>query len=115
MNSSAPVLLFFYGTLQQQNVQMVSFGRLLQGDPDALIGYGSVTIEIFDPDVVVASGAKFHPMVVEAGNPADEVQGTLFSITEAELAAADAYEVSDYKRVSAALKSGKRAWVYVKA
>lgn len=115
MNSSAPVLLFFYGTLQQQNVQMVSFGRLLQGDPDALIGYGSVTIEIFDPDVVVASGAKFHPMVVETGNPADEVQGTLFSITEAELAAADAYEVSDYKRVSAALKSGKRAWVYVKA
>lgn len=115
MNSSAPVLLFSYGTLQQENVQMASFGRLLQGNPDALIGYASVTIEIFDPDVVAASGAKFHPMVVETGNSADEVPGTLFAITAAELAAADAYEVSDYKRISATLKSGKRAWVYVKA
>ena len=33
-------------------------------------------------------------MVVETGDPADEVPGTLFLITAAELAAADAYEVS---------------------
>jgi len=30
-------------------------------------------------------------------------------------AAADAYEVSDYKRVSVALASGLTAWVYVQA
>ena len=30
-------------------------------------------------------------------------------------AAADAYEVSAYKRIEAVLKSGKSAWVYVKA
>jgi hypothetical protein len=58
---------------------------------------------------------KFHPMVVVTGNPDDEVPGTLFLITEAELAAADAYEVSDYKRIEVRLKSGKSAWVYVKA
>jgi hypothetical protein len=46
------------------------------------------------------------------GFPADEVRGTLFMITETELAAADAYEVSAYKIV---LKSGGSAWVYVKA
>jgi gamma-glutamylcyclotransferase (GGCT)/AIG2-like uncharacterized protein YtfP len=109
------VPLFSYGTLRQENVQMASFGRLLAGSHDALPGYASVTIEITDPDVVAASGRKFHPMVVETGNSEDEVPGTLFLITEAELAAADAYEVSDYKRIEVLLKSGKSAWVYVKA
>ena len=38
----------------------------------------------------------------------------VFEITEAELAGADAYEVSDYKRILVRLKSGVEAWVYVK-
>jgi gamma-glutamylcyclotransferase (GGCT)/AIG2-like uncharacterized protein YtfP len=109
------VPLFSYGTLRQENVQMASFGRLLAGSPDALPGYASVMVEITDPGVVAASGTKFHPMVVETGNPADEVPGSLFLITKSELAAADAYEVSDYKRAEVLLKSGKSAWVYVKA
>jgi hypothetical protein len=83
--------------------------------PDALPRYASAMIEITDPQVVAASGARFHPMVVETGDPADEVPGTLFLITAAELAAADAYEVSAYKRIEVVLKSGKSAWVYVKA
>src|SRR5215510_4619660 len=99
MNADAAVPLFSYGTLRQENVQMVSFGRLLTGSPDVLPGYASVMIEISDPDVVATSGATLHPMVVETGNPADEVSGTLFLITDAELAAADAYEVAEYKRV----------------
>jgi gamma-glutamylcyclotransferase (GGCT)/AIG2-like uncharacterized protein YtfP len=114
MMDDATVLLFSYGTLRQAEVQMASFGRRLAGQPDALPGYASVMLEITDPDVVATSGLKFHP-IVETGNPADEVAGTLFSITEAELAAADAYEVSDYKRIEVVLKSGKSAWVYVKA
>jgi gamma-glutamylcyclotransferase (GGCT)/AIG2-like uncharacterized protein YtfP len=109
------VLLFSYGTLRQENVQLASFGRRLAGSADVLPGYTSVMIEITDPDVLAASGAKFHPMVVATGNPDDEVPGTLFLISEAELAAADAYEVSDYNRIEVLLKSGKRAWVYVKA
>jgi gamma-glutamylcyclotransferase (GGCT)/AIG2-like uncharacterized protein YtfP len=111
----ATVSLFSYGTLRQAEVQMASFGRLLAGQPDTLPGYESVMLEITDPDVVATSGLKFHPIVVETGDPADEVAGTLFAITEAELAAADKYEVSDYKRIEVALKSGKSAWVYVKA
>ena len=75
----------------------------------------SVVIEIADPEVVAASGATLHPMVVETGDPADEVAGTLFLVTETELAAADAYEVSAYRRIQVLLKSGKSAWVYVKA
>jgi gamma-glutamylcyclotransferase (GGCT)/AIG2-like uncharacterized protein YtfP len=111
----ATVSLFSYGTLRRAEVQLASFGRLLAGRPDTLRGYKSVMLEITDPDVVATSGMKFHPIVVETGNPADEVAGTLFAITAAELAAADAYEVSDYKRIEVVLKSGTSAWVYVKA
>ena len=53
--------------------------------------------------------------MLASGFPADEVRGTLFMITETELAAADAYEVSAYKRIQVVLKSGRSAWVYVKA
>jgi gamma-glutamylcyclotransferase (GGCT)/AIG2-like uncharacterized protein YtfP len=109
------VLLFSYGTLRQENVQLASFGRILTGSLDALPGYTSTMIEITDPEVVAKSGMKFHPMVIETGDPNDEVPGILFLITEAELAAADAYEVSDYKRIEVSLRSGSRAWVYVRA
>jgi gamma-glutamylcyclotransferase (GGCT)/AIG2-like uncharacterized protein YtfP len=115
MNASPSVPLFSYGTLRNENVQMASFGRLLSGTLDALSGYVCVQIEIKDADVVAVSGEKFHPVIIETGNPADEVRGTLFLISEDELAAADAYEASDYKRVQITLKSGRSAWVYVKA
>jgi hypothetical protein len=39
----------------------------------------------------------------------------VFQITAQELAAADRYEVDDYRRIAAPLKSGVTAWVYVKA
>lgn len=39
----------------------------------------------------------------------------MFEITAAELAAADRYEVADYKRVEVTLSSGLKAWVYIKA
>jgi hypothetical protein len=43
------------------------------------------------------------------------VYGTAFEVTAEELQNADTYEVSDYKRISATLLSGVRAWVYVDA
>ncbi len=57
-------------------------------------------IEITDPEVIKTSGKRFHPIVEPSDNPADEVQGRVFRITEAELKAADEYEVADYKRVA---------------
>ena len=50
------------------------------------------------------------------GRPAGrvrEIKGTVFAISEAELAAADEYEVDDYRRVLVPLRSGAQAWVYV--
>jgi hypothetical protein len=115
MSDDRTVLLFSYGTLQLESVQLASFGRRLDGAEDAMPGYKKSFIEITDPEVLRKSGERFHPVVVSTGDPSDEVTGRIFQITEAELAAADAYEVSDYKRVSVQLRSGKNAWVYVDA
>ena len=115
MGDNRTVLLFSYGTLQIDTVQLESFGRLLDGAEDAMPGYKKSLIEITDSEVIRKSGERFHPIVAATGDPSDEVAGKVFRITEAELAAADRYEVSDYKRVSVQLKSGKDAWVYIKA
>ena len=109
------VLLFSYGTLQDKAVQIANFGRELTGRRDAITGYTQTLVEITDPDVLKTSGKAFHPIVQPSGDTSDEVAGTVFQITSEELAAADSYEVSDYKRVSAPLKSGGEAWVYVRA
>jgi len=109
------ILLFSYGTLQLESVQRASFGRLLDGQPDAMPGYRKDMLEITDPDVLQKSGEAFHPIVAPSGDPADAVEGMVFAITADELAAADRYEVSDYKRIEVPLRSGRRAWVYVKA
>ncbi len=108
-----PIRLFSYGTLRLEKVQMETFGRLLKGSPDTLPGYARTLVRITDPEVIAASGAEFHPIVAPSANPADLVEGAVFEITSAELAAADAYEVSDYKRVAVRLGSGLEAWVYV--
>lgn len=115
MANSHDIYLFSYGTLQLESVQLSSFGRRLDGTPDALPGYARTMVEITDPQVLAASGERFHPIVAPSDDPADEVQGTVFRISASELAAADRYEVSDYQRAQVRLKSGTEAWVYVKA
>ncbi len=110
-----PVRLFSYGTLQDPAVQKANFGRELAGDPDSLPGYELSMVEITDPDVVAVSGAALHPIVRPTGRLEDAVEGTVFSISEAELAMADDYEVDDYTRIAVVLGSGTDAWVYVQA
>lgn len=109
------ISLFSYGTLQQEDVQLATFGRLLEGRADALVGFRLDSLAIGDPAVVAASGLAVHPVAVPTGNPADRVPGTVFFITAEELAASDAYEVDDYARIEAPLASGGAAFVYVKA
>ena len=107
-------LLFSYGTLQQQSVQLAQFGRRLEGRADALPGWRIAMVEITDPDVLMKSGKTHHPILMP-GHKDERVAGVVFEITAQELAAADAYEVADYKRIAAPLASGVTAWVYVKA
>jgi hypothetical protein len=112
---TATVLLFSYGTLQDKAVQLANFARELTGSADSLPGYSTSLIAIRDPALVLASGKTHHTIADPSANLADEVRGMVYQITPQELDAADRYEVSEYTRVLATLKSGKLAWVYVRA
>lgn len=105
--------LFSYGTLQKEQVQLETFGRLLEGEKDILIGYKLSKVEITDPEVLRKSGQKYHPILVFSGNSEDEVEGMLFEVTEEEILQADEYEVDDYKRVETVFKSGKKGCIYI--
>lgn len=114
-SSAYPVLLFSYGTLQDKAVQLANFGRELNGQADRMPGYRLDWVEITDPDVLTTSGKSHHPIVSPCSQANDSVAGMVFQISEDELAAADRYEVADYKRVAVTLASGLTAWVYVRA
>ena len=105
--------LFSYGTLQHPEVQLDTFGRLIEAEDDVLAGYTTDYAEIEDHRIVDLSGAAVHPIVRATGNPLDKVVGKVLRVTEDELEASDEYEVSLYVRVSVTLASGRTAWVYV--
>jgi gamma-glutamylcyclotransferase (GGCT)/AIG2-like uncharacterized protein YtfP len=106
-------LLFTYGTLQYPEVQLDTFGRLLETEPDVLARYTVDYLEMTDPRVVELSGDAVHPVVRETGNPLDKVTGMVVRLTEAELAAADEYEIAHYRRATVTLESGRPAWLYL--
>jgi hypothetical protein len=108
-------LLFSYGMLQQATVQQSTFGRLLKGEPDELIGFEQSLLKIEDPDFVAASGKAYHAVVKFNGRNDSRVSGIVFEVTDSELASADAYEPTGYKRITAMLASGRQAWVYAEA
>lgn len=105
--------LFSYGTLQLTQVQLETFGRELVGEKDALPHYQLGELLITDPQVIKTSGKSVHPMLRFTGSDADQVEGTIFELTSAELAQADEYEVDDYVRKRLRFRSGEDAWAYV--
>jgi hypothetical protein len=107
------VRLFSYGTLQLPEVQLANYGRRLDGEPDALLGYRLELLPDRDPNAVRISGAMTHMVARRTGDPADCVPGKVFLLTEKELAATDEYEGSDYGRAEITLESGRTALVYV--
>src|SRR5262245_39412694 len=98
-------LLFSYGTLQQPAVQRATFGRELLGQPDELPGFEAC---------VVRMGAETYRNVRFNGRDESRIAGTLFEVTDEEMAGSDVYErEAAYERVQATLASGRRAWVYM--
>jgi hypothetical protein len=100
-------------TLRQREVQLSTFGRVLDGRPDAIVGFELDYVTITDRRVIATSGSDRHPILRPSNRDDAAVEGTVFSISAAELLAADEYEVADYQRISVPLRSGDHAWVYV--
>jgi hypothetical protein len=108
-------LLFSYGTLQLESVQIATFGRTLSGTADELPGFELSTVEIDDRDVVKKSGKARHSIARFTNRDGDTVKGAVFRITATELGHSDKYEVAAYARVAVKLSSGAQAWAYVDA
>jgi gamma-glutamylcyclotransferase (GGCT)/AIG2-like uncharacterized protein YtfP len=108
-------LLFSYGTLQEEAVQLSTFGRLLRGEPDQLVGFEQSVFTIEDVEFVAKSGKANHAIVQFTGDEGDRVNGTVFEVSDSELAQSDEYEPAGYTRIETTLASGKKAWVYARS
>jgi len=107
-------LIFSYGTLQNEDVQRKTYGRRLEGQPDALPCFAPALVKIDDAEVVAALGKTHHANAAFTGNVEDHVTGMAFEISDDELTRTDGYEAPfAYRRIEADLASGRRAWVYV--
>jgi hypothetical protein len=105
-------ILFSYGTLQDPAVQLELFARRVVGKPDEVIGFKRGEFRVADPEFAVRSGSHIHAIVHYTGRDEDRTPGTVLELSDAELAAADAYEPAGYTRIRARLASGLDAWVY---
>jgi gamma-glutamylcyclotransferase (GGCT)/AIG2-like uncharacterized protein YtfP len=107
-------LLFSYGTLQLDDVQLSTFGRLLRGERDERPRFEPSLVNIEDPQVVASIGRTHHANVTFNGRDDSRVSGTVYEVTDADLAAADEFErPAEYIRIAVRLASGKESWVYV--
>lgn len=107
--------LFSYGTLQQEAVQLSTFGRCLVGDDDSLTGYVLGQQPIANAASVAVSGRALQPIAKHTGDHHHHIPGTVYAVTEDDLKLADRYEVEAYRRIHVTLESGKQAWAYVEA
>ena len=95
-------ILFSYGSLQREDVQLAAFGRRLGGWADELIGF----------ELVPAGDHSAHANAVPSAE--GRVPGRAFEVTQTELAAADEYEHRDaYTRIAGRLASNQETWVYI--
>jgi len=108
-------LLFSYGTLQDERVQLALFGGALVGWKDELLGFEQTLVLISDPEFARSSSKTHHAILKPTGTLDSRVAGMAFELTDAELERADEYEPAEYRRVTARLSSGREAWVYVDA
>jgi hypothetical protein len=114
VKEKASELLFSYGTLQEEAVQLATFGRRLEGAPDFLVGYRITLIPIRDQSAAQSGGATHYRNIRFTGAATDTVEGTVYKVTGKELERADRYEKpAGYKRVTVLLNSGAEAWVYL--
>ncbi|MDC6387578.1 gamma-glutamylcyclotransferase [Maribacter sp. PR1] len=95
--------MFTYGTLQEKEIQLGVFSRLLGGFDDTLHGH-----RISDHKV-----AGRYPTLELTENTQDQISGKVYILTDEELKKADFYEGEAYNRIEVILSSGRKAWTYL--
>ena len=113
METGQGALLFSYGALQQPELQLDTFGRVVQTEPDVLPGYTADYVEIRDTRFSDRTGMTVHPMLRRTGTARDKVTGRVLHLTDDEVDAADEFEMSLFHRERVTLASGREAWVYL--
>jgi hypothetical protein len=104
--------LFSSDTLLDPAVQLSTFGRLLKGEPDELFCFEQDSLTREDPTSSATTGHARYAVVRFTGRSDTLVQGTVFEVSDADLAAADRDQPIEYGRIIVTLGSGKEAWVY---
>ncbi|MDQ3683464.1 MAG: gamma-glutamylcyclotransferase [Bacteroidota bacterium] len=92
-------IIFSYGTLQKDKVQLKLFGRLLNGTKDTLKGFKLSSIEIKDESFLSRGELKFQLIAMPSTDKNDFIEGTVLEISEDELFLADKYEPEAYKEL----------------
>lgn len=111
---ASDVKLFSYGTLQLEEIQLATFGRTLDTQTDSLGQYVVTMVPIRDESVREQLGLTHYRNISYSGDSLDVVEGSVLTITQAELEQADAYEAdAEYERIEVELRSGVKAWVYL--
>lgn len=95
--------LFTYGTLQDPQVQQYIFGRTLKGESDFISGFKKLENAVYNR----------YPLVIRTNDKNDSVPGMVYEVNDIDLAKADIYETTAYKREVFQLSSGLMAWLYV--
>lgn len=106
--------LFSYGTLQDEAVQLSTFGRRAEGHRDSLVGYRLTEIPIDNPKHAI-NGQTHYRNIQFTGSDTDVVEGICLSVNAEEFQQVDNYERdANYERLVVQLRSGVSAWVYLR-
>lgn len=95
--------LFVYGTLKDGDIRRALFGGIPVGVADVLDGYAKSSTKI---------GGIDYPNIAPADG--DAVHGELLEVDGETLRRIDLYESETYARKRFVLRSGLRAWAYVR-
>ena len=100
--------LFSYGTLQNEEIQVLLFGRILNGYPACIDGYSLSQIELVENEK-----KHLYPILSKSKNIKDKVCGKVFLVSKKELTKADEYETEAYARIKIKLTTELNpVWVY---
>jgi len=108
-------LLFSYGTLQDDRIQLEIFGRKLSGLKDRLRGFWMGQLQLATGNEPNPDNIQSYPVAIASDQQTDYIEGKVYQLTLEELEQADHYETIAYRRVHVQLESGKFAWVYLSA